>query len=161
MRPIVGRPLQLSCNGAQLATNSETKSRRWGAAKHSAAPLLATTHPATIAAAIFAMDEYELEVATVKGSMQVSIPVETEVLDPLGEIMADSDMGEFMSGFATFSRFDFANPSQFDTQADVHFRTAVHHLPDELVKIRPAEPAPKGFPAELKKRNQYIYFPNC
>ena len=123
--------------------------------------LLATTHPATIAAAIFAMDEYELEVATVKGSMQVSIPVETEVLDPLGEIMTDSDMGKFMSGFATFSRFDFANPSQFDTQADVHFRTAVHHLPDELVKIRPAEPAPKGFPAELKKRNQYIYFPNC
>ncbi|ANB70921.1 hypothetical protein AYM40_00075 [Paraburkholderia phytofirmans OLGA172] len=47
--------------------------------------LLATTHPATIAAAIFALDEYELEVATVTGSIRVSIPIETEVLDPLGK----------------------------------------------------------------------------
>ncbi|WP_148662070.1 hypothetical protein [Paraburkholderia phytofirmans] len=75
--------------------------------------------------------------------------------------MASSDMGKFMSGFATFSRLDFANPSQFDTSADVHFRTAVHHLPNELVKLRPAEPAPKGFSAELINRNQYIYFPDC
>ncbi|MGF6902591.1 hypothetical protein [Paraburkholderia sp. GAS348] len=123
--------------------------------------LLATTHPATIAAAIFALDEYELEVATVTGSIRVSIPIETEVLDPLEAIMASSDMGKFMSGFATFSRLDFANPSQFDTSADVHFRTAVHHLPNELVKLRPAEPAPKDFSAELKNRNQYIYFPDC
>lgn len=121
--------------------------------------LLATTHPATIAAAIFAMEEYDLEVKTEKGLLAVSIPVETSDLDPLGAIMEDHEMGKFMSGFATFSRIDFANPPEIDTQADIYFRTAVHHLPPELVKVAPVEPAPKGFKKELKERNKYIYFP--
>jgi hypothetical protein len=116
--------------------------------------LLATTHPATIAAAIFAMDEYDLEVKTDKGSLVISIPVETGDLDPPGEILEDQKMGHFMSGFATFSRIDFANPPQIDPYAEVDFRTAVHHLPKELVKVAPAEPAPKGFRKDLRERNK-------
>jgi hypothetical protein len=121
--------------------------------------LLATTHPVTIAAAIFAMDEYDLEVKTAKGSLVVSIPIETSALDPLGAIMEDHEMGKFMSGFATFSRTDFANPPEIDTQAEIHFRTAVHHLPDGLVKVAPTQPAPKTFKKDLRERNKYIYYP--
>jgi hypothetical protein len=121
--------------------------------------LLATTHPATIAAAIYAMDEYDLEVKTARGSLVISIPVETVDLDPLGEILEDQTMGHFMSGFATFSRIDFANPPPIDPHAEIHFRMAVHHLPKELVKVACAEPAPKNFRKDLHERNKYIYFP--
>ncbi|SAL82373.1 hypothetical protein AWB68_06493 [Caballeronia choica] len=121
--------------------------------------LLATTHPATIAAAIFAMDEYDLTVKTALGSLGISFPVETGDLDPLGDIMEDEEMGEFMSGFATFSSFDFANPSPIDPYAEIHFRTALHHLPKELVKVSASEPAPKSFKKDLRERNKYIYFP--
>lgn len=121
--------------------------------------LLATTHPATIAAAIFALDQYDLEVKTDKGSLVISFPVETGDLDPLGAIMLDNAMGEFMSGFATFSYFDFANPPPIDPYAAIHFRTAVHHLPKDLIKVLPSTPAPKSFKKDLRERNKYIYFP--
>ena len=123
--------------------------------------LLATTHPATIAAAIFAMDEYSVYVETEKGSFDMTFPADTSDLDPLGDLMLDEDMVKWMSLFCTFSRFDFADPHPLDSQADIHFRTAVHHLPAELVKVRPGEPEPKGFKKELRKRNQYIYYPWC
>ncbi len=73
-------------------------------------------------------------------------------------------MGKWLSGwnlFCTFSRFDFSRPSRNDSHADVHFRTAVHHLPHELVKVYPSEPEPTEFKRQLKKRNQYIYYPWC
>lgn len=123
--------------------------------------LLATTHPATIAAAIFAMDQYSLNVETDRGSFEMEFPVNIGQLDVLGRLMHDEEMGKWMSSFVTFSRFDFANPDPMDSQADIHFRTAVHHLPPELVKIRPSEPEPKDFKKQLKKRNQYIYYPWC
>ncbi|RQR34841.1 hypothetical protein [Burkholderia sp. Bp9142] len=123
--------------------------------------LLATTHPATIAAAIFAMDEYSVLVETERGCFEMEFPVDMGELDALGQLMLDQDMGKWMSGFCTFSRFDFANPDPMDTQADIHFRTAMHHLPSELVKVRPTESEPKGFKKQLRKRNQYIYYPWC
>ncbi|MCL4665779.1 hypothetical protein [Burkholderia pseudomallei] len=123
--------------------------------------LLATSHPATIAAAIFAMDEYSVCVETERGSFEMEFPVNIGELDALGHLMLDQDMGHWMSHFCTFSSFDFANPHPLDTRADIHFRTAIHHLPPELVKVRPTEPEPKGFKKELKKRNRYIYYPWC
>lgn len=123
--------------------------------------LLATTHPATIAAAIFAMDEYSVHVETEQGSFEMEFPVNMGELDALGRLMLDQDMGKWMSGFCTFSRFDFVNPHPNDTQADIHLRTAIHHLPPEMVKVRPAAPEPKGFKKELKKRNRFIYYPWC
>jgi hypothetical protein len=124
-------------------------------------PLLATTHPATVAAAIFAMDKCSLCVETDKGNFEMEFPVDMGELDPLGRLMHDEEMGKWMSLFCTFSRFDFVNPRPNDTQADIHFRTAVHYLPPELVKVRPSEPEPNDFRKQLKKRNQYIYFPWC
>ncbi|CAJ7238992.1 Uncharacterised protein [Burkholderia pseudomallei] len=123
--------------------------------------LLATTHPATIAAAIFAMDEYSVLVETERGSFEMEFPVNMGELDALGRLMHDQDMGHWMSHFCTFSRFDFANPHPMDTRADIHFRTAIHHLPPELVKVRPTKPEPKSFKKELKNRNKYIYYPWC
>lgn len=123
--------------------------------------LLATTHPATIAAAIFSMDEYSFVFKSKKGEGEFVFPIETGELDALGNLMVDQDEGNFMSSFATFSRFDFAHPMPFDTQADIHFRTAVHHIPKALLKIIPTEPQPKTFKKDLRNRNKYVYFPNC
>ncbi|AJX23262.1 hypothetical protein AQ910_05680 [Burkholderia pseudomallei] len=123
--------------------------------------LLATTHPATIAAAIFAMDEYSVRVETEQGRFEMEFPVNTGELDALGQLMLDQDMGKWMSGFCTFSRFDFANPDPMDTRADIHLRTAIHHLPPELVKVRPTKPEPKSFKKALKNQNKYVYYPWC
>ncbi|WP_165987923.1 hypothetical protein [Caballeronia sp. SBC1] len=123
--------------------------------------LLATTHPATIAAAIFAMDTHSLRVETDKGNLEMQFPVDMGELDTLGRLTHDKEMDKWMSLFCTFSRFDFANPLPDDTHADIHFRTAVHYLPPLLVKVYPSEPEPKDFKKQLKKRNQYIYYPWC
>lgn len=123
--------------------------------------LMATTHPATICAAIFAMDAYEFVFRSERGEGEFEFPVATSQLDELANLLVDQDEGKFMSGCATFSRFDFAHPAPFDTQAEIHFRVSAHHLPPELVKIHPAQPVPKSFKKDLKVRNKYIYHPSC
>jgi len=122
---------------------------------------LATTHPATIAAAIFSLDEYDFVFKSDKGMREFEFPVVTGELESLASLLADQAEADFMSGFATFSRFDFAHPLPFDTQAEIHHRVAVHHIGPELVKVAPAEPAPKGFKKELRNRNRYVYYPYC
>ncbi|MBN3854037.1 hypothetical protein G3N59_11665 [Paraburkholderia sp. Ac-20340] len=123
--------------------------------------LLATTHPATIAAAIFAMDEYSLCVETGVGSFEITYPFDAGEADQVGELVQDAPMGEWMRLFVIFSRFDFANPLPYDTKAEIHFRVAVYHLPPELVKVRPLGPEPKDFKRQLKNRNRFIYYPWC
>ncbi|TDG05113.1 hypothetical protein E1N52_27140 [Paraburkholderia guartelaensis] len=123
--------------------------------------LLATTHPATIAAAVFAMDEYSVRVETEKAGFDADFPLRMEEIPSWLSFMLDAEMAEWMCALYTFSQLDFANPHPEDTQADIHFRTAIHHLPPELVKVRPAEAEPKGFKKQLKKRNQFIYYPSC
>jgi len=120
---------------------------------------LATTHPATIAAAIFVMAESTIVFKSKKREAEVSFPIETEELLELTSLLDNQDQGHFMSGFATFSRVDFLHPSSFDDQADIHLRMAVHHLDEQFVRIAPLSPAPKGFKKELRNRNKYIYFP--
>ena len=122
--------------------------------------LLATTHPATIAAAIFSIDAYDFIFESKKGTGQFEFPVATNELDAIASLLDDQDEGNFMSGFATFSRFDFAHPLPFDNQAEIHHRVAAHHLGAELVKFRPVLPSPKSFIKELRSRNRYIYFPH-
>lgn len=121
--------------------------------------LIACTHPATICAAIFAMDEYDFVFKSKKGQGEFEFPVTTGELDPLATLLADQAEADFMSGFATFSRFDFAHPQPWDTQADIHWRVAATHLPQELVKLGPTSPPPKGFKKELRNRNKYVYYP--
>jgi hypothetical protein len=123
------------------------------------ARVLATTHPATIAAAIFAMAENTIVFKSNKGEAEFSFPIKTEDLGPLASLLDNQDQGDFMSGFATFSRFDFLHPLPFDNHAEIHLRTAIHHLEEQLVRIAPLSPPPKGFKKELKNREKYIYFP--
>jgi len=121
--------------------------------------VLATTHPATIAAAIFAMDENSFVFKSGRVEMEFAFPMKTEDLPELESLLDNQDEGNFMSGFATFSQFDFLHPLPWDTQADIHHRVAVHHLGKQLVRIAPLSPPPKGFKKELRNRNKYIYFP--
>jgi hypothetical protein len=123
--------------------------------------ILATTHPATIAAAVFAMAEESFVFRAGNKEKQFKFPILLEELGPLASLLADQAEGHYMSCFATFSQFDFAHPLPFDTQAEIHFRVAVHHLKSELVAIRPMEPAPKGFKKELRNRNRFVYYPYC
>lgn len=122
--------------------------------------MLATTHPATIAAALFAMDEEGLSVKTSRGECAIGFPVLSKDLENLNAI-ALKELAQFLSLFATFSYFDFAHPEPCDRHADIHFRTAVHHLASDVVKVRPIGPEPKGWKKELKKRNQFVYYPHC
>ncbi|MDN7407975.1 hypothetical protein QZM42_05375 [Burkholderia vietnamiensis] len=121
--------------------------------------LLATTHPATIAAAVFALDEYSLTVKTDKGVHTMHFPCEDEDMMPLTLLCVDAEMVQFMTGLATFSNTNYSAPPGSDKHAEVHFRTAVHHLPDELVKNAPKGPVPKTFKAALRERNRFIYYP--
>ncbi|MFM0226623.1 hypothetical protein [Paraburkholderia dipogonis] len=109
------------------------------------ARLLATTHPATIAAAIFAMGECSLRVETYEGSFTMQFPFDIDEMDPLGDLMEDEKMGKWMSLFCYFSHFDFASTLPYDSRPDIHFHTAVHHLPQRLVKVHPSGPKPMDF----------------
>ena len=123
--------------------------------------ILATTHPATIAASMYSMDEYSFIFSSNKGFGEFAFPIDTGELDALGYLVEDLEDGNFMSGFATFSRVDFASPGPRDTQADIHFRVATHHINRNLLKVLPAKPQPKSFKKDLKARNRFIYFPWC
>ena len=123
--------------------------------------LLATAHPATICAGIFAMNVFDFELETKKGKKQFEFPVNERDLEELACLLSDQEYANFMSGFATFSRFDFANPAPFDNYAWIHWRTACHHLPKDLLEVVPTEPAPKSFKKELRERNRFIYHPMC
>ena len=123
--------------------------------------LLATTHPATIAAAIFAMDEKTIFFKSDKGEAEFLFPIKTEDLGALALLLDNQDQADFMSGFATFSRFDFLHPLPFDDQAEIHHRVASHHLGEQFVRVAPSSPPPKGFKKQLRARNCYVYFPYC
>lgn len=123
--------------------------------------VLATTHPATIAAAIYAMAENTIVFKSNKGEAEFSFPIKTEDLGALALLLDNQDQANFMSGFATFSRFDFLHPLPFDDQAEIHLNVCLHHLPERLVRISPLSPLPKGFKKELRNRNRYVYFPYC
>lgn len=121
--------------------------------------VLATTHPATIAAAIYAMAENTIVFKSDRGEAEFAFPIKTEDLVMLASLLSNQDQANFMSGFATFSRFDFLHPLPFDDQADLHLRTAIFHMDERLVRIAPLSPPPKGFKKELRNRNRYIYYP--
>lgn len=122
-------------------------------------PVLATTHPATLCAALFSMGAAAFDFQSAKGSQSFGFPMQVEQLDALAELVEDTDKVQFMSGFATFSHIDFAHPDQGDTQADLHYRVATRYLPEEHVQRRPTGPEPEGFDVELARRNQTIYYP--
>ncbi|MFM0630855.1 hypothetical protein [Paraburkholderia xenovorans] len=127
----------------------------------SLSPLLATTHPATIAAAIFSMKRRCIRVETMKGRFTMHFPFADNEAVYIFPLFVDKQMENWFDLFLMFSRTDYRNPPQNDNHADIHFRTAIHHLPQALVRIRPAAPEPKDFAETLKNRNKYIYYPWC
>ena len=128
---------------------------------HDGRAILATTHPATIAAAIFAMNEKMFVFESSLGKGKFKFPLVDNELQKIASLLKDQDEANHMSAFATFSHFDFKQPHPFDTQADIHLRVAIHHLAPELVKVVPLVPVRKGFKKELRNRNKYVYWPIC
>ena len=138
--------------------------------------LLATTHPATIVAAMFAMDRTRLKVVTGVGSHTAGVlqpktdglwgkPVQAKMLFDLAvkdyqwSHLAESDEQKIvLDGLDYFAFEDWAAPTEV---ADEYIRIAHHHLPKELIKRPLAKAVPAGWKKTLKKRNQFIYFPYC
>ncbi len=138
--------------------------------------LLATTHPATIVAAVFAMGLTELEVVTAEGSYIGKFDFQEPGADfwPLPAInlrlqlnprlyqfrhlAPDTNFLLLLEGLDLFAYENWFHPNEL---ADEHLRAAHHHLPKELIK-RPLEtPDPKGWKKTLARRNGWVYFPFC
>lgn len=129
--------------------------------------VLATTHPATILAALQAMELGQNTVLTTLNGKQYQLslaPISPDAIYNLWQALDDSEdelEHKFLDGLLTFKSLDFFNPPAGDSQADIHLRTAIHHLPVNLVKRKPAGPPPADWPKQLKHRNQFIYHPEC
>jgi hypothetical protein len=120
--------------------------------------LLSTTHPLTIAAALYAMGENRVRIEFEGRSCVLPFPVGT---CSFGDVLLSLGMARWISAFVGFSDFDFSNPEEPGGAVDIHFRIAVYHLPKERIVNWPVGPAPANFKRELEQRNQYIYYPEC
>jgi hypothetical protein len=93
--------------------------------------LLDTTHPATIAYALQAMNAESVEITHESTSFEIPLPgvmLMSRQLESLGQ------HAHWVSHFLMFSQIDSFNPPAIDDRADIHLRTAIHFLPiDEAV----------------------------
>jgi len=138
--------------------------------------LLATTHPATIVAAIFVMGMTELTVVTADGRhtgeldfagpgdnlLPIPVPNALMQLDP--HLYQFRHLSPAASYFLLLEGLDlFANENWYEPTelADEHLRAAHHHLPKDLVRRPLVTAAPKGWKKTLARRNRWIYFPFC
>lgn len=123
--------------------------------------ILAASHPGTVAAALFAMGISGFMFHHGAGIESASSTDSNGVFCCLLPI-ADDHLGEkFVDATIMFTELSYKDGIPDDGPADDHFRTAVHHLPQEFVVNAPASPAPPGFKKELRERNKYVYFPDC
>lgn len=138
--------------------------------------LLATTHPATIVAALYAMDETKLTVVTQAGTHTAELPFNEpdEEVWPLPAInlrmqlnprlyqfrhLAPSDAyNALLGGLDLFAQDTWHSPT---VVADEHLRAAHHHLPKDVIKRPLTTRDPKGWKKTLKHRNGFVYFPVC
>lgn len=138
--------------------------------------LLATTHPATIVGAMYAMGLTKLNVKTSVGSHTA----ELEFSEPGDEVWPlsainlrmqlnprlyrfrhlapSADYHLFLQGLDLFAHDTWHTPP---AQADEHLRAAHHHLPKDLISRPLTTPDPKGWKRTLKNRNNFVYFPEC
>ncbi|WP_322014922.1 hypothetical protein [Paraburkholderia sp. J12] len=124
--------------------------------------LLATSHPATIAAALYAMDCKTLMLDYGPEAMEMAFPCGIALMVHACRLQLDGPLRQWLDTFMRFSSGNFSGTSEaLPPYAEIHFRTAVHHLPVSLVKNRPMAPEPKGFRRELRERNRTIFFPLC
>jgi hypothetical protein len=123
--------------------------------------LLATSHPATISAALFAMGASEFIFKREEGEHKFSFPLRLDEVTSLGNLLTDQAEADLWSGMLFFSNINFLNPPSIDTQAEKHLRLAVHHIAPEYIKNCPVTPPLSSFKRELNRRNKFIYFPHC
>ena len=138
--------------------------------------LIATTHPATIVGAMFAMERSQLKVVTSLGTHtgniefsesdaeQVPLNVLKMRMDinprlyQFTHLASDASQKVVLEGLDLFSKDNWRDPNEI---CDEYIRIAYHHLPQDVIKRQLVKPAPKDWSARLKKRNNFIYFPNC
>ncbi|MHB1113795.1 MAG: hypothetical protein ACYC03_11385 [Acidovorax defluvii] len=129
-----------------------------GALKCGDKMLLATTHPATIAYALQAMDAESVDIVHNHECVEfrlLSINAPKRLIKIVGKHMP------WMAGFLVFSRVDSYTVSIIDKNTDIYLRTAIHFLPKKMVKNQLLTEAPANWKEELKIRKQYIYHPWC
>ena len=138
--------------------------------------LIATTHPATIVGAMFAMKRTRLKVVTSigchTGVVRFLEPAEPYIpLVALKRFMelqpercqflhlAPTDLYvPLLQGLDLFAREDWHEPNDV---CDEYIRAAYHHLPEDVIRRPLLKPAPKGWKKTLKRRNGWIYYPFC
>lgn len=138
--------------------------------------LLATTHPATIVAAVFAMGLTELTVVTADGSHtgEVNFIEASAEFWPLPVLNLRMQLNPrlyqfrhlapaqsylpLLEGLDLFAHENWYDPTEL---ADEHLRAAHHHLPKDLIKHPLVTPDPKGWKKTLARRNGWVYFPLC
>ena len=123
--------------------------------------LFAASHPATVTAALFALGAEGFMFHHGEGIARASSIAADGTQCCLLPVADDSEGEKFVDAIIMFHNLSFKNGAPKDGIADIHFRTAVHHLPEASVQNRPTTPPPVGFKAELRERNKYVYFPNC
>lgn len=114
--------------------------------------LLSMTHPATIAAAIFAMGECKVVLLTNTEAVQFPFPISVADMCAVQRLIDDADEADFLWGLAKASWFDFHNPHPADNRArpQFHLMEAVSHLPEFLVRNGQPPTEPKGFTEKPK-----------
>jgi len=123
--------------------------------------VFAAAHPGTVAAALFALG-VEGFLFHHGAGIENATSVDSNGLFCCLLPLAQDHLGEkFVDATIMFTQLSFKNGVPGDGAADIHFRTAVHHLPQEFVVNRPTTPAPPGLKKELRERNKYVYFPDC
>jgi len=143
---------------------------------HNERRLIATTHPATVVAALFAMGKKQLAVTTSAGSYTGNLEFfgENDDVPPLvmtkmrydlnprfyqfKRLASSETESAYLEGLDLFSQDSWFAPHP---RADQHLRLAQTHLPADVI-VRPlTTPSPKGWWRTVKAQNEFIYFPNC
>ena len=133
--------------------------------------LLATTHPATIVGAIYALGLKRLKVETTSGGKTADLRFSVSNI-MMAKLRMDlnprlyrfihlaSTQSElkFLEGLDIFSHEAWATATG---RAEEHLRTAHHHLPADLVARPLTGAAPAGWRKTLKARNKFVYYPFC
>lgn len=138
--------------------------------------LIATNHPATIVAAMFAMGRKRLRVHTKLGTHTADLQFAEAGAENPGPVVAKMRMDinprlyrfahlastpserEVLEGLDVFTFENWEEPNEV---ADEYIRIAHHHLPADVIARPLTTPAPRDWLQRLKKRNQFIYFPDC
>jgi hypothetical protein len=112
-----------------------------------------------MAAAIFSMNRHCILVKTKKGRSAMYFPFTDADACLLLPIFENMRMERWFDRFLRCSLYDYNDLPPDEHELDAHFRTAVHHLPQPLVQIRPTTPEPEDFAKTFEERTRYVFYP--